>query len=401
MFEALVSAIGAVPTAIIISLLALVAFYLLSEVCEDALAPALEGFSEAHGIPHDVACSLVVAFGSSAAEIAVNSAAAYNGQQRGLYLSTGALLGSALIAFTLIPALCTYVSPGGKLHLHIIPLARDVIFFSITLYLIVRFSWDENFDLEESAILFGLFVLYLLVIFGLIRFYGPAAVENPDTDVERPPSKESQYGTVPSSSGETLQVAALIPKQRGPVMRFLKWLKKFCPPFGRSENEVQQSYYRHILASMLYISVLSEVCLKLAISFSAVAGLSGHFAGLALVALATQVDDFASTMATARKGRGPGSISNALGSQVFDLTFGFGLPFLVFNLSRGYSVPAIRQDSTAFLVFIAVAVFVLCTAVGRLTLHWYHAMLLGSVYVSIVYGFYILTKKEPFDEDDY
>jgi len=413
MFDEIVTALGVVPSVIILALVALVAFYLLSEVSEKALAPALETLSERSGLPHDVACTVVVAFGSSAGEIAVNSAAAYHGQHSGLIISTGALIGSSLISFTIIPAVCTLVSPARRLHLHFIPLARDIVFFCISLYLVVQFSLDENIDLEESLILLGVFVVYFSLLFGLVQCYGSAAIEKGervDGDEESTGLRISipvqrdrigLYGTMESGSRRNLAESSKSEEEQViDTFSILRPLKQLCPPFGRTQKEVSEHYVWYILLSLVYISVLSEVCLLLALSVSRIAGLSGHFAGLVLVAFAAQVDDFATAIATAKQGRGPGSISNSLGSQVIDLTIGFGLPFLLFNLQRGYTVPVIRQESTAFLIFVAVAFFAALAAAGRLTFRWYHALLLCMVYVGVIYQFYDLTRIEPMDLDD-
>lgn len=86
---------------ILYPLLIIIAFVGLAVVCDEILEPTLEELSISLRIPHDVAAATFLSLGSSAPEISMSCLATYRGK---IELSLGATLGSAIIAFSVIPA---------------------------------------------------------------------------------------------------------------------------------------------------------------------------------------------------------------------------------------------------------------------------------------------------------
>ena len=84
-----------------------------------------------------MAAATFLAFGSSAPEICINCVATYRNH---VNMSVGAILGSGLIAFTVIPAASVFVSKGRTLELELGPLLRDVIFYVIAVLGFVFFA---------------------------------------------------------------------------------------------------------------------------------------------------------------------------------------------------------------------------------------------------------------------
>ena len=79
-------------------------FLALAKVCDDFLVPALEILCERFAIPDEAAGASILAFGSSAPEILINVAAVTGTGD--VDLSINAIMGSAIIAYGLIPGLC-------------------------------------------------------------------------------------------------------------------------------------------------------------------------------------------------------------------------------------------------------------------------------------------------------
>ncbi|GBG31446.1 Sodium/potassium/calcium exchanger 5 [Hondaea fermentalgiana] len=146
-------------------------FVALALVCDDYLAPSLEALVRRFKIPHDVASATFLAFGSSAPEISINCVATIHGK---VSLSLSAVLGSGIIAYTVIPAACVLVSKGQVLHLEAVPLVRDMVFYAAALSAFVAFTSEEAFALNQNLILLGLFVVYLGAMVVLGKFYHEA-----------------------------------------------------------------------------------------------------------------------------------------------------------------------------------------------------------------------------------
>ena len=84
------------------------------------------------------------------------------------------------------------------------------------------------------------------------------------------------------------------------------------------------------------------------------------FVAVVFSAVATSVPDTIISIKDARKGNYDDAISNALGSNIFDIAFALGFPILLYNLIHGESV-ALDQDLLAFTkevwVFLLLATF--------------------------------------------
>jgi Ca2+/H+ antiporter len=158
--------------------LLLITFVALAIVCDDYLAEALEELSEALRIPHDVACASFLAFGSSAPEICINCIATARGK---VDVSMGAIMGSGILAYTVIPAVCVLVSNGQTLHLELVPLLRDCVSYLVALLLFVLFVMNGSMGLREDVVLVSLFFVYIALQFVLGKFY-----HAPGADLETP-----------------------------------------------------------------------------------------------------------------------------------------------------------------------------------------------------------------------
>lgn len=144
----------------------------LAIVCDDYLVLALERICEEFQIREDVAGATFMAFGSAAPEIVINAVTTIKqasaeeddaGDEPSI--GVGAIIGSGIIAFLLIPAICALsVENDIKLILKRRPLFRDVITYATSLLLLCIFFADGRIVTWEAGILVGLFVIYVMVV---------------------------------------------------------------------------------------------------------------------------------------------------------------------------------------------------------------------------------------------
>merc|ERR1719250_59417 len=111
-----------------------------------------------------------MAFGSAAPEIIVNAVATIqcmNGGSTGdaqtTNLGVSAILGSGMIAFSLIPATCAF-SSDRPLMLKRRPLLRDEGFYMLSLLSLIYVIWDGLVVFSECVMLLTVYVLYLCVV---------------------------------------------------------------------------------------------------------------------------------------------------------------------------------------------------------------------------------------------
>jgi sodium/potassium/calcium exchanger 5 len=384
-------------------------FTILASVCDRALEPCMEELSDRFKLPHDVACATFLALGSSAPEIFISCVATIRLRPEAVDISMGTIYGSALIAFTLIPAVCTYASPDRHLKLEIIPLLRDTIFYATGLSLLIWYSSDGEISIGESFSLVILFGVYLLSMLLLAPFYHhsndvhhfvlppphstlqqqqhhnnshsttngtimsvvdeekiplrkisstSSSAQSYGTAYDEPPiiiqpEKQQQQPSSSSFNNKSPQLSTTSTNSNNndephnmSTTLWIKFLQLF-PPFGyKSEEEIKQHVGKILVSSILTIGILSEICIIITSRLAKRLGISHHALGVVLVAIGAQIPDTFASVAVSRQGEGPSSIANAVGSQVVDILIGIGLPFFVSSLFRGTPVPVAHSQST-------------------------------------------------------
>jgi len=189
----------------------------LALVCDDYMVPALETLCVRWNVQEDVAGATFMAFGSAAPEIIINAVQTIKSRLNkpsdepskdndAVALGIGAIIGSGMIAFMIIPAICAIFSHEA-LSIKRRPFARDAGFYSIALFATIMFLQDEQIMLYEAAVLVGLYICYVLtVVFGhsvrkkyLAKFKG-LVLERQDSFVTR--EKEKRKSRTPSKKSD-------------------------------------------------------------------------------------------------------------------------------------------------------------------------------------------------------
>merc|ERR1711959_603980 len=81
--------------------------------------------------------------------------------------------------------------------------------------------------------------------------------------------------------------------------------------------------------SLFWITVLSYVMVVLMEKIGFAWGISSFIMGITFLAMGTSVPDALGSIAVAKEGEGDMAVSNAVGSNVFDICMGLGLPWLI------------------------------------------------------------------------
>eukprot|EP00756_Hemistasia_phaeocysticola_P039492 Hpha_TRINITY_DN16818_c0_g12::TRINITY_DN16818_c0_g12_i1::g.148356::m.148356 len=157
-------------------------FLALAIVCDDYLVASLETLCVRWSIREDVAGCTFMAFGSAAPEIIVNAVATIkagnadtgsgsgSGGSSATDLGIAAIIGSGMIAFTLIPGLCGLFGPRreeGKefpLLLKRRPLLRDVGTYSVGLLQLSLFFSDGEIHMWEASTMVGTYFAYVVLV---------------------------------------------------------------------------------------------------------------------------------------------------------------------------------------------------------------------------------------------
>ncbi|XP_031548697.1 sodium/potassium/calcium exchanger 3-like [Actinia tenebrosa] len=97
------------------------------------------------------------------------------------------------------------------------------------------------------------------------------------------------------------------------------------------------------IMSIVWIAILSFAMVTLVGRSGCILSVDKFTMGLVVVAIGTSVPDALSSILVARDGYGDMAVSNAIGSNVFDINLGIGLPFVIKILIDGESIQMLSE----------------------------------------------------------
>jgi len=154
-------------------------------------------------------------------------------------------------------------------------------------------------------------------------------------------------------------------------------------PFKENMNWVAFSF----AISIAWIGGLSYAVLECAIRFGCICKISPTVIGLTVVAAGTSVPDAISSVVVAKAGHANMAVSNAIGSNVFDILVGLGVPFFVSALRWNEAVPIKTDGLTVSIIFLFAVVI---AVIGLLILtKWRLYPAVGGVLLALYVGFVV------------
>lgn len=107
-------------------------------------------------------------------------------------------------------------------------------------------------------------------------------------------------------------------------------------------------YYKWaFFACIVWIMVLSFIMVIFVIRLGCMIGIDDYVMGLVVVAAGTSIPDALSSILVAKDGAGSMAVSNAIGSNVFDINLGIGIPFMIRSLIDGHHVDLLGKAARA------------------------------------------------------
>ncbi len=293
--------------------------------------------AEAFGVPPLIVGLTVVAFGTSAPEIAVLIKSAFSGQSG---LVVGNVVGSNIANVLLILGLSALVAP--------LVVSRRLIFLEVPLMigvsvLMMVLSLDGQLSRLDGAILLAGFLLHLAF---MIREQRGAALA-----VENLPG-ESGTDSIDSARRRRNQ-----------------WIKNVLL----------------IVAGLVVLVIGSEWLVNGAVAMARTLGVSELVIGLTVVAVGTSLPEMATSIIAGLRGQRDIAVGNVVGSNIFNILSGLGLTALI--------APTGIEVSDGVLSFdlpIMIATAVACMPIfftGHRIARWEGAMFFGYY---IAYAFYLI-----------
>lgn len=318
-----------------------ISFYLLAYFIDEYFVCSLEKISARLKLSSDMAGATLMAIGSSAPELCVSFFALIRPGNHAI-IGLGTIVGSALFNLLVITAACGF---AGKSKIQWQPMLREGIFYTLSIFLLFAAFYNDSLGYFEALLFLLLYGVYIFFVLYWMHFF----------------PYEEQVSYEEDSESKSYFLSFLFPKA--------------------------EHYYRVFFISIVYISVLSWLLVESAVAISYLLNISESFIALTVVAVGTSIPDLISSYVVAKRGKSSMAISNAVGSNIFDILIGIGLPlFLVLSFSdEPLKIEGQELFSSLFLLLSSTLLTFALFHLRGWRLDWKSGIILLGIYV-----FYLL-----------
>jgi K+-dependent Na+/Ca+ exchanger-like protein len=329
---------------IILSLVIIVvSVYLLAIVTEEYFITSLDQISGKLKLPSNVAGASLMAMGSSAPELAIALLALFNHGGEHSDVGIGTIVGSAVFNILVITGVSAIVRPA-QITMRVV--VRDIVVYVASIALLLVTFADGVITLLEAVAFLGLYAVYLIVLFNWDAFA-------PGTEVDMVDNLEAGVHEEHQNPNLLQRINHAVTKGIGFLM-----------------GDARKAYIRTFLVSVVLIAIISWFLVEYAVELANALNIPPVIIALTILAGGTSVPDLISSVVVSRQGRGEMAVANAIGSNVFDILVGLGLPWLLVIIIAVSVVNIGVQDlwgPTIILLITVIILFVFLSTGRQLT----------------------------------
>ncbi len=350
-------------TLILLSLALLLSFYLLSEVCDKYFVDSLDRISNRLKLSSDVAGATFMAIGSSAPELFVAIMALLKPGDHAA-LGMGTIVGSAIFNILVIIGVSAVVK---KAVLSWQPVIRDTVFYAVSILMLLLAFRDGSISIVEAITFVAMYVVYIFLV-----IYWQKILPYKSKDAEK---------TI-----EEIEAPKVVKKK--------SFFRKLTFPFDYILSKLfpnPKYFYSVFIISIAIIAGLSWVLVESAVSIATILNIPAVIIALTILAVGTSVPDLISSVIVAKENRGGMAISNAVGSNIFDILFGLGVPWLLYMAFTHKTINVSTENlfSSVVLLFATVIVILFLMISQKWKLGRYSGYFLVFLYlVYLAYSIY-------------
>ncbi|KAK0148573.1 Sodium/potassium/calcium exchanger 1 [Merluccius polli] len=144
------------------------------------------------------------------------------------------------------------------------------------------------------------------------------------------------------------------------------------------------------LGSIMWIAVFSYLMVWWAHQVGETIGISEEIMGLTILAAGTSIPDLITSVIVARKGLGDMAVSSSVGSNIFDITVGLPIPWLLYSSTHGF-VPVQVSSNGLFCAIILLFLMLLFVIISIACCKWKMNKTLGSTMFLLYLVFLVLS----------
>ncbi|XP_045565109.1 sodium/potassium/calcium exchanger 1 isoform X3 [Salmo salar] len=156
-------------------------------------------------------------------------------------------------------------------------------------------------------------------------------------------------------------------------------------------NPASRKYFAMtFIGSITWIAVFSYLMVWWAHQVGETIGISEEIMGLTILAAGTSIPDLITSVIVARKGLGDMAVSSSVGSNIFDITMGLPVPWLIFSAMQG-GVPVAVNSNGLFCAIVLLFVMLLFVIVSIAACRWKMSRVLGFTMFMLYFVFLVLS----------
>jgi len=280
-------------------LLLLVSFYLLTKICDEYFVNSLDRISHKLKLSSEVAGATLMAVGSSAPELFVSLTALLKPGNHGA-IGAGTIVGSAIFNILVIIGGSLMVR---KAFISWQPVVRDLAFYSISIFMLLFAFQDGIVNIYEALAFIVTYIIYIVAVLNWKKLLKYEDQVDPYEHVAEEMKKEEK-------------------RWRKFTFIFDVIVEKTFP--------VAEKFYLVFAISIVWIIALSWVLVESAVATAHILGIPEVIIGLTILAAGTSIPDLVSSLIVAKQGRSDMAVTNAVGSNIFDILFGLGFPWIIY-----------------------------------------------------------------------
>lgn len=333
-------------------LILLACFVVLARVVDLFFISSLDKISKDLRLSSDAAGATLMAVGSSAPELFVALFAVLKPGDHQV-IGIGSIVGSAIFNLLVIVGAAAWVK---KAKLTWQPVVRDLLFYGIAVAMLVNAIWDGYFSMNEAIVFLVIYALYVLAAIYWRKILPYSDMEFQE-EVEDPHKEKNKYTHWLDS-----------------VLRFI---------FPSKER-----YFIIFTLSIIIIAALSFILVEVAVHVAHDLNIPEAIIALTVLAVGTSIPDLFSSVIVAKQGRGDMAVSNAIGSNIFDILVGLGLPFLIVMLISGGQITT-GGDLMSSTMILSGSVLLL--VILLVSMKWRVGKITGIVLLA-TYAFYVINE---------
>ncbi|XP_067276575.1 sodium/potassium/calcium exchanger 1 isoform X3 [Pseudorasbora parva] len=144
------------------------------------------------------------------------------------------------------------------------------------------------------------------------------------------------------------------------------------------------------LGSIVWIAIFSYLMVWWAHQVGETIGISEEIMGLTILAAGTSIPDLITSVIVARKGLGDMAVSSSVGSNIFDITMGLPVPWLMFSFCHSFA-PVTVSSNGLFCAIVLLFLMLLFVIISIAACKWRMNKVLGFTMFILYFVFLVLS----------